>query len=306
MCSLFKTFILFVLFATAHCSNFNTVNYRAKPAQKEADTLKSSLCSHSPVNMERAWEATEIIPGRNPNIFRLYGQKNVILYHKMNKSKYSSLSYCVKVEYSKGVETFVAVKNGSSTSLPYNFEAEYIMNLVEIALFGYISDEFSNSVCYSPSEIHQSLMKNDQSALEWQNNLCKGNPIYGRYGHEFIFDKMGLRLNNIYKYPRSSALYVRDNVPQCSDYVLHFNPVERSKSTTSNSTDLESLSSLSEEDSVISLEPEPPAQKKARQDEVDADGFTAVKAKKLKPVNKSQPPNVLQPVARAAQKIRIK
>lgn len=261
MCSLLKLICFLILIVTAHCSSVKTLSSKAKPTHKNSSSLISRSCSQLPAEISQAWNSARTISGRNPNNFRLDKENDVIISSQLSKG--SPISFCAAKKMGNGAETFIPVRNGNGqgSALRYNFEAENIMNLIEIALVGYVSDERGKPACFVPSEIHTSIIQNDQSALEWQIELFKNNPINGRYGHEAVFDEMGLKLNNIYRYPFMSALFVQNNIPHCKAYVT--NSLLRN--------DLTDCESVSSKESAETTEIAP----KRFHQEIDEDGFVA-------------------------------
>lgn len=227
MCSLLKKTFVLVLVSSASASSKSKLQRKYPAATITAPTdseVSSSESKPKPVHLsdsQKAWKAARTIKNRSPDVWRLDRDGNVIIAETL--SRQSIISYAPHIETS-GImrDEPQAVHNGVCDSLPYVPQVEHLMNLVEIALVGYISDGLE-PLCWTPSEIHHGLLSSppETAAEEWRNNCCSRDGIFGRYGHESIFGEMEVKLQS-FGPPLRFGKERYKNIPRCSRYVSNF------------------------------------------------------------------------------------
>ena len=110
-----------------------------------------------------------------------------------------------------------------------NHEFDSVLSLIEIALNGYVSgDSNGDSVCWTPSQVHQDLFSRDHYARLWHRRVKKDHSSYGKAGHFMVFGPMNVSLKDVGQFteeqlkaldPKNDFLYIHNYQPECSDYV---------------------------------------------------------------------------------------
>jgi hypothetical protein len=195
-------------------------------------------------NLQKAWSAATTIPNRDPEFIRVDRFGNIIVGRKFSKN--SHLSWIAL--FNEESEGFWAVQNeyygkGSrdnhESALKYKAKdqtQQSFLDLLEIGLRGHLQDSNSAPSCWTPSEVHQSLMRFDTGALYWHDKLFNVDKCLGMYGHTTIFGPMevylkrnvlpeqALRTSN----PLKTLMVVYNNKLQCSTYLDTFDAPENS------------------------------------------------------------------------------
>ena len=153
-------------------------------------------------DIQAAWFAASTIPNRDPRFIRVDPFGNIILGREFSKHSHFGWIALVNLETKK----FTAVQkeyygrdndDNHENALKYNSKdssQDAFLDLLEIGLRGHLQDEQSEPICWTPSEVHQSLMRFDVAALDWHKRLFSKHKNYGMHGHNTIFQPMEVHL----------------------------------------------------------------------------------------------------------------
>lgn len=151
-------------------------------------------------DINAVWLAAKPVPGRDPYFFRLDAFNHVIVGRKL--AKHNHLGF---IALQKADGSMIPVQNeyyGRGNALNHENAIKYdqndalqatLLDMIEIALRGYLTNSRGSATCWTPSEIHQSMMDCVPNALNWHRSLFKHR--YGKYGmvgHTSIFSPMGV------------------------------------------------------------------------------------------------------------------
>lgn len=216
MLPLIKVFFLILFIAVPHsASKIKPYVKKILPLVGEGAALaqKCSSGTRTISERDRAWESAATIETRNPDIWRLDRDGKIIM--RSSLSVHSPLTF--------GVCGGQAVRENNDKSFDYTPAAHQLMNLIEIALLGYVSDDI-NPVCWTPSKIHHPFLEHTMNSgtRSWYAQM-NTNPIYGLYGHKQIFNEMNVKIhrNNSGHMPN---LVIPRGYPTCAYYVSTFTP----------------------------------------------------------------------------------
>ena len=191
----------------------------------------------------KAWNLATRLTDRNPKIWRVDRQNNVILSCDYTISSPLSFKALVKEEQS-GFVSLEAVQgeyygvddeSNHKNALKYrpkDQEQDDLLSLIEIALLGNVSDDRGESYCWCPSSIHQDLFLRDDAARRWHRKLFDYDFKYGMAGHNLAFQHMNVALKDVRHLPESTLdrmdqkntlLYIHNYQSQCSDAINHIN-----------------------------------------------------------------------------------
>lgn len=215
----------------------------AESTPTSSDEESPEYIAVKPVHVRSAWNSANTIPGRDAGIWRLDSRNNVIIAQGISRSSPLSFSALVKLPEDGTEATFEAVQSeyygaddedNHANALKYNAnssEFESVLSLIEIALYGHVSNDQGESVCWCPSQIHQDIFARSDSARRWQLKVQNRPSGFGRAGHFLIFDTMGVSLKDIRNFSeheldtnisKSDFVYVHDYQGECADSI---NPV---------------------------------------------------------------------------------
>lgn len=187
----------------------------------------------------KAWKAAARLANRNPKIWRLDNQNNVILSREYTRASPLSFNALIKKDSSEW-EIFEAVQseffglnneNNHKNALKYRAKDQSqddLLSLIEMALFGNVSDDFGESYCWCPSSIHQDLIGRDVVARRWHHKLFDSDFKYGMAGHNLAFQHMQVYLKDVRRISenvlnnmdqKNTLLYIHNFQPQCSEVV---------------------------------------------------------------------------------------
>lgn len=190
-------------------------------------------------HVQSAWFSAQTLPGRDPQFVRVDPYGNVILGRSF--SKRSHLSWIAVLDgktgnavavqqeyYGRGNRDNHAGALKLKTTDPDQLKS--FLDLLEIGIRGHLRDEDSRPACWTPSEVHQSLMKFDNSALQWHRGLFEKDKTLGMHGHNTIFQPMEVymkRFTGDDRYlalsdPLRTLMVVYDDKPQCSAVIGTF------------------------------------------------------------------------------------
>lgn len=190
-------------------------------------------------DMKKAWNSARTLTDRNPKIWRVDKQNNIILSSDLTISSPLAFKALIKVSPtgSCGLEAVQEEYFGSAHAsnhlnglkyLPNDTNQDHLLSLIEIALLGNVSDDRGESYCWVPSSIHQDLFKRHDAARRWHMRLFDYDPKYGMAGHNLVFQHMRVALKNIKHFPESvldsmdqihTTMYIHNYQSQCSDVV---------------------------------------------------------------------------------------
>ena len=205
MCSLLKRLFVLALVSVAQAS-FKKL--KSSGLSKKFDTTepKPERYQATPAEYNEAWERATMIGYRNPRIWRLDGNNNIIMSTEFTRN--SPISFDVLKETS-GKRRDIPQAKLNNTADPWAFVpvAERLMNIIEIALIGYVTDE-NGPVCWTPSKIHHDFRFLEVYESEQWFSYAQSNPKFGLIGHIDIFKIMGV---SIRKFPDSRTTLEASN-----------------------------------------------------------------------------------------------
>lgn len=184
----------------------------------------STVYSPTPGEYEAAWNSAAPIDHRNPNIWRVDKNSNIIM--SRNYARNCPISFDVYTENSGKLRNKPQAKlNNFATPWAFIPQAELLMNIIEIGLIGYVTDEMGNPICWTPSKIHNDFMVTDEDSIseQWVQN-AQSIPKNGLLGHIYIFGDMGIFIRkDIGARTIIGSINIGETVPfTCSDYVSNF------------------------------------------------------------------------------------
>lgn len=198
-------------------------------------SVQEGLEEHHSVNfkdLQSAWFSATTIPNRDPQFIRVDSAGNVILGRNFSKNSHLS-GIALFDEESK---TFPALQqeyygkgndDNHENALKYapkDQSQNAFLDLLEISLRGHLQDGSSEPICWTPSEIHQTMFRFDYSAVEWHKRLFSNNKEFGLLGHNAIFQpmKVFLKRNTLPEQLLRSSdatktlMFIHNQKPQCS------------------------------------------------------------------------------------------
>ena len=195
--------------------------------------------SFSKYDISKAWDAADHLDGRNPSIWRLDDQNNIILSRKLTLSSPLSFQALIR-KNSNGEVSFEAVQKeyyGADNLGNHKNALKYIakdqtqddlLSLIEIAILGHVSDNNHDPFCWCPSSIHRDLFERDVAARRWHKKIFESELKYGMAGHNLAFNHMGVFLKDVRSLPertlemmdqKNTFLFIRNFQPECSEAV---------------------------------------------------------------------------------------
>lgn len=195
-----------------------------------------------PDDLQAVWYDARVVPGRDPGAFRIDSRGYVIISPKLSK-KQSNLGF-IALHMDDG--DMLAVQQeyyghghpaNHQTGLkydPHDMQQAILLDMLEIALLGFLTDLNGSAVCWTPSEIHQSLFDLQPRALEWHRNMFDWNSSkYGMQGHNAVFQPMGVYLKRpdplldeqtLQYYDAHEELmgFTWNVLPECSEVLMPF------------------------------------------------------------------------------------
>ena len=201
----------------------------------------------SKTDIDKAWNLASRMKNRNPKIWRLDRQRNVILSGEYTICSPLSFKALINEKADSKSVPFEAVQNeyygvnnanNHKTALKYrpnDQEQDDLLSLIEIALIGNVSDNFGESYCWCPSSIHQDLFIRDDAARRWHKKLFDYDTKYGMAGHNLAFQHMKVSLKDIRHFPettlnmmdqKNTFLYIHNYQSQCSEVISQVGFIE--------------------------------------------------------------------------------
>lgn len=165
---------------------------KSSPSSLSSNSSTSTTPTHRHIGsfafdrLVDAWDNGEDIFDRSNAIWKIDYYGNIILAPGIlihTSFSYSAVSY-------NGTDRPVSVE-----SLKYNPKTSVLMDLVELAIFGYIRGLNDAALCWTPSQIHQNLEADDQNAYEWFDKMLTSSDIFGKKSHDTIFKHSKLSIN---------------------------------------------------------------------------------------------------------------
>lgn len=221
-------------------STSSSESYEAEDEEVEVEEEKEMdfFFSLDKYDMKKAWNSATTLTDRNPSIWRVDNNNNIILFNGYTKS--SPLAFrALLIESPTGIRSLEAVQKdhldivkGGLRYIPKNQEQDDLLSLIEIALIGGVSDDRGEPYCWCPSSIHQDLFRKDANARRWHMDLYNNDLKYGMAGHNIAFQHLRIALKDINNIPLDilnakdqmhTTMYIHNFQPQCSDVVGSIN-----------------------------------------------------------------------------------
>jgi hypothetical protein len=230
MCYIFKILLVLSLFSLSQASSKNKISKKISGMERKFPASTSTPAfnpKYIPTSDEyrAAWNSATSIYHRNSDLWKVDESNNIIMTRDLTRN--CPISFDVFKEASGKLRDLPRAKmNIFATPWVYIPEAERLMNVLEIALVGYVSDERGNPICWTPSKIHNDFMVEgeDSHSEHWVQN-AQSRPINGLIGHNEIFQDMGIFIRKDTCARTIIGSRLDGPIPSvCSEYVRNFVP----------------------------------------------------------------------------------